>query len=124
MTTLVLHQLTDPGLPPKAIPQAAIDFEALFDLLTDVVLRDQILVDDRFHDAWLGPGDALSELARRSIVRRHGFLEHPERLEAPRAGLLRRLLLNEVMANEQANNEVAWEESGTTRFDIWMSASS
>lgn len=106
--------LTDPGLPTKAIPQAAIDFEALFDLLTDVVLRDQILVDDRFHDAWFGRGDALSELARRSIVRPHGFLEHPERLEAPRTDFLGRLLLNEVIANEQAINEAAWKESGTT----------
>ncbi|CAD1796087.1 hypothetical protein CPBF426_10590 [Xanthomonas arboricola pv. juglandis] len=106
--------LTDPGQTPKAIPQAAIDFEALFDLLTDVVLRDQILVDDRFHDAWFGRGDALSELALRSIVRPHGFLQNPERLEEPRAAFLRRLLLNDAMVKEQATNESAWKENETT----------
>lgn len=106
--------LTDPGQPPAALPQAVIDLEALFDLLTDVVLRDQILVDDRFHDAWVGQDDPLSELTRRSIVRPHGFLEHPERLEAPRRDFLDRLLLNETMANEQASNEAAWKETRTT----------
>lgn len=109
-----ISPLTDPGKAPRALPQAAIDFEALFDLLIDVVLRDQILVDDRFHDAWFGRGGALGELAQRSIVRPHGFLEHPERLEAPRADFLGRLLINEVMVKEQASNEAAWKESGTT----------
>lgn len=106
--------LTDPGQPPAALPQAVVDFEALFDLLTDVVLRDQILVDDQFHDAWFGQGEPLGELARRSIVRPHGFLEHPERLEAPRGDFLRRLPLNETMANEQASNEAAWKDTRTT----------
>lgn len=106
--------LTDPDQPPAVFPQAAIDIEALFDLLTDVVLRDQILVDDQFHDVWFGQGEPLCELARRSIVRPHGFLEHPERLEAPRQDFLRRLLLNETMAIEQASNEAAWKVTRTT----------
>lgn len=106
--------LTDPGTPQTAIPQAVIDIEALFDLLTDVVLRDQILVDDQFHDAWFGQSEPLGELARRSIVRPHSFLEHPERLEKPRRDFLSRLLLNDTMSNEQARNEAAWKETRTT----------
>ena len=106
--------LTDPDKPPSALPQAVIDLEALFDLLTDVMLRDQILVDDQFHDAWFGQGEPLAELARRSIVRPHAFFDHPERLEAPRRDFLRRLVLNDTMANEQASNEAAWKDTRTT----------
>ena len=106
--------LTDPNKEAVPLPQAAIDFEALFDLLTDIVLRDQILVDESFKDAWFGTSDALSELARRSIVRPHGFLQDPERLQAPRAEFLKSLLLNEVMHKEQAANEAAWAESRST----------
>lgn len=106
--------LTDPDKSMPALPQAAIDLEALFEFLTDVVLRDQILVDDQFHDAWFGQGESLAELARRSIVRPHPFLERPERLEAPRREFLRRLLLNATMAQEQSANEASWAESRTT----------
>lgn len=109
-----ISPLTDPTQAPRPLPQAVIDIEALFDLLTDVVLRDQILVDDRFHDAWFGQGEPLSELARRSIVRPYGFLEHPSRLEGPRNCFLSRLLLNEVMTKEQSENEVAWSRDQTT----------
>lgn len=109
-----ISQLTDPAQAPQSLPQAVIDIEALFDLLTDVVLRDQVLVDDRFHDAWFGKGEPLSELARRSIVYPYGFLEHPERLEAPRNGFLSRLLLNQTMSKEQLDNEIAWTRDRTT----------
>jgi len=109
-----ISPLTDPAQAPQPVPQAVIDIEALFDLLTDVVLRDQILVDDKFHDAWFGKGEPLSELARRSIVRPHGFLDYPERLEAPRNSFLSRLLLNEVMTKEHSDNEVAWSRDRTT----------
>lgn len=104
-----IQPLTEPGKPPETIPQAALDFEALFDLLTDVVLRDQILVDDQFHAAWFGDGGALGELARRSILRPHPFLEHADRLTGPRAEFVRRLVLNDTMAKEQAANERAWD---------------
>lgn len=106
--------LTDPAQAPQPLPQAVIDIEALFDLLTDVLLRDQILVDNRFHDAWFGQGESLSELARRSIVRPHGFLDYPERLEAPRNGFLAKLLLNQTMSKEQSHNEAAWDRDRTT----------
>lgn len=106
--------LTDPGQAIPAIPQAVIDFEALFDFLTDIVLRDQVLVDDQFHDAWFGEGEPLAELARRSIVRPHPFLEQPARLEIPRKAFLQRLLLNSKMAEEQSSNELAWATSRTT----------
>lgn len=108
--------LTDPDKPPMALPQAVIDLEALFDLLTDVALRDQILVDDQFHDAWFGKDEPLSQLARSSLVRPHAFLEYPERLEAPRRDFLRRLLLNETMVTEHASNEAAWKDTRTTPY--------
>lgn len=106
--------LTDPDKATPALPQAAIVLESLFEFLTDVVLRDQILVDDQFHDAWFGQGEPLAELARRSIVRPHPFLERPERLETPRREFLLRLLLNPKMAQEQSANEASWAASRTT----------
>jgi hypothetical protein len=42
------------------IPAAVIAIEALFDLLTDVILRDQILVDQKFASAWLEDGGPLA----------------------------------------------------------------
>ena len=66
--------LTDPDKLTTALPQAVTDLEALFDFITDVALRDQILVDDNYHDAWFGDEGPLAELAQRSIVRPHPFL--------------------------------------------------
>ena len=56
--------LTDPDKLTTALPQAVTDLEALFDFITDVALRDQILVDDNYHDAWFGDEGPLAELAQ------------------------------------------------------------
>jgi len=109
-----ISPLTDPEQPSKPLPQAVIDLEALFDLLTDIVLRDQILVDDQYHDTWFGQGEPLNTLALRAIVRPHGFLENAERLASPRQDFVTRLLLNDTMKTEQSTNERAWKETGAS----------
>lgn len=109
-----ISALTDPGTLGAPLPRAVISFEALFDLLTDIVLRDQILVDDQYHDAWFGLDEPLADLARRSIVRPHPFLDYPERLDAPRKLFLAKLLLNPLMSKEQEQNEAAWMTTHTT----------
>ncbi|MES1196672.1 MAG: hypothetical protein ABUL58_06995, partial [Steroidobacter sp.] len=73
------------------IPLAAVAIEALFDLVTDVILRDQILVDDKFAGAWLKKGGPLNVLVKNSVVRTFPFLGNPEQLVGPREEFVARL---------------------------------
>jgi hypothetical protein len=109
---------TDPDAPSAPIPETVLAFEALFDLLTDIVLREQILVDDRYNDAWLSQTGPLAELVQASIISSHGFLNDPERFDAPRTAMLERLILNPTMARQQAENEAGYRATGAATHKV------
>lgn len=103
--------LVDPYTAPTVVPQAALDLEALFDFLTDLVLRDQILVDDQYVDTWMRNGGPLHELTARSLIKPHPFTKSEGLLEQPRKDLVRRLILNDHMAALQRENEEGYAQN-------------
>lgn len=96
------------------IPLAVIAIEALFDLITDVILRDQILVDEKFAGAWLKYGGPLNVLAEESVVRTFPFLGDPEQLIGPRDEFVARLCVTNSLRREHQENILGWEAERKT----------
>lgn len=90
------------------VPSAVVAIEAMFDLITDVVLRDQILVDEKFASAWLSKSGPLNELAAQSVVRSFPFLGDPELLVGPRDEFVSRLCLTSSLKKEHQENVRGW----------------
>lgn len=95
-------------------PSAALAIEALFDLITDVILRDQILVDEKFAGAWFSKDGPLNRLAEQSVVRPFPFLRDPAQLAGPRDEFVDRLCLTNSLKREHQENVLGWENAKTT----------
>lgn len=101
-----------------SIPEAITAIEGLFDFLTDIVLRDQILVDKSFTYAWDENG-TYSSLLHGQIVKPYEFLDYRDRFTDTRAAILERLLITDSLREAQAKNE---ESYALTRrsLDPWL----
>lgn len=89
------------------IPAAVTAIEGLFDLLTDIVLRDQILIDRNFTYAWDEQG-TYSALLRQHIVKPYAFLDYRDRFTDTRSVILDRLLVKSSLREAQAKNEESY----------------
>lgn len=92
----------------EQVPSAVVAIEAMFDLITDVILRDQILVDKKFASAWLNKNGPLNKLAEQSVVRAFPFLGDPELLVGPRDEFVSRLCLTSSLKKEHQENVNGW----------------
>lgn len=95
-------------------PSAAIQIEALFDLITDVILRDQLLVDEKFAGAWLDKDGPLNRLAEQSVVRAFPFLREPRQLAGPRDEFVDRLCSTNSLKQEHQENVKGWADARKT----------
>ncbi|MEO7398336.1 MAG: hypothetical protein ABIW84_07220 [Ilumatobacteraceae bacterium] len=111
--------LTANGHGTKTVPAAITAIEGLFDLLTDIVLRDQILVDESFTYAWDKNG-TYAGLLKGQIVKPYGFLDYHDRFSDMRAVILERLLLTDSLREAQKRNEESYARTGRSE-DQWLS---
>jgi hypothetical protein len=98
----------------EPVPWGIIAIEALFDLITDIILRDQILVEEKFSGAWLAKNGPLSKLAEKSVVRPYPFLLEPQKLVEPRDEFVARLCLTNSLKQEHKENAIGWANSNST----------
>ncbi|WP_192888382.1 hypothetical protein [Paracidovorax avenae] len=88
--------------------EGAIAVEALFDLIADIVLREQIWVDANFKDAWLGKSNVLDSLVEDEVVVPFGFLAEPEGLIEARDYFVSKLCATGSLRSAQKENEEGW----------------
>jgi hypothetical protein len=98
------------------ISSAIIKIEAIFDFLTDIILRDQILVDEKFTYAWKQYESPLEEAADVGIVRAFPFLEDPEKLMEPRNEFVNRLCVTSDLKRDHEINRSGWDKSRQTKY--------
>ena len=91
----------------KEIPAAIIQTEALFDFLTDVILRDQLLVEEQHVDAWKTNGSPLEVIDRAGIIRAYPFRSNFN-LDEPRNELVERLCVTTSLRSEHEENTEGW----------------
>lgn len=87
---------------------AIVQTEALFDFLTDLVLRNQIIVDEAFTEAWFSDASTLSHLINQGIVRTYAFLRNEEVLDSLRAEFVDKLCVTSDLREAQLENEKTW----------------
>ncbi len=93
----------------REVAAAVIQTEALFDFLTDVILRDQILVEENHVGAWRAGAGPLDAIDKADVVRAYAFRDN-FKLNAPRTELVNRLCITESLRIEHEENTKGWEQ--------------
>ncbi len=96
----------------RNVPAGAIAIEAIFDLIADVVLREQIWVDEDFHQAWKGKDSSLEQLLGERVVVPFRFLGQPQELDEPRRFFVSKLCVTDALRQAQQENEEGWGREG------------
>lgn len=100
----------------KSIATAIIFIEALFDFLTDIVLRDQIIVEEKFEHTWRQYDSPLIMLADAGVIRSFPFLIDFERLKKPREEIIDRLCVTGTLKKDHKENTSGWEKNRVTPY--------
>jgi hypothetical protein len=96
------------------VSSAIIQTEALFDFLTDLVLRDEILVDENFTNAWDKSGSPISETKNIGVVRSYPFLSEPEKIAGPRDRIVDHICSVESLRIAHKKNVDGWNTARQT----------
>lgn len=89
-------------------PHAALAFEALFDLLTDIVLRDEIWIDSKFSNTWEDFG-ILDSAVRSGVIKPFNFLGQAQELVSPRNEFVDRMCVTKSLKIAHQENVRSWE---------------
>jgi len=98
----------------KSIPSAVIQTEALFDFITDIILRDQIIVEEKFTHVWNQHGSPLASAVNAGVIRSYPFLVDFEKLIEPRNEFLDRLCVTSALKKDHEENSVGWDKNRHT----------
>lgn len=98
----------------KAVSSAAIQTEALFDLMTDLVLRDEILVEERFTHAWEEYDSPVIHARNHGVIRSYPFLNEPHKISGPRKRIIEHICSTEPLKLAHAANVEGWSKKRET----------
>jgi hypothetical protein len=110
----------------RQTPESIIQFDALLQLLSDLVLRDELVVDDRYATGWCFPSSPMLPLQSESVVKLYPFLSSAAQLAEPRKVMLDELCITQSLKDLQDQNDVLWKEKreyGPCSAVIWGGAS-
>lgn len=114
-----LLQVTAEGVPQlTSVPAAAIALECLFDLLTDLVLRDQILVEAAHVDTWQRAGHVFAPATRQGVLRGYDFQPCDPELGAVRDAFIERLAFTAPLRELHAQYTTAYREQGASSHPL------
>lgn len=114
----LLHVTTDGAPQLTSVPAAAIALECLFDLLTDLVLRDQILVEAAHVDAWQHAGHVFAPATRQGALRGYDFQPRDPELGAVRDAFIERLAFTAPLRELHAQYTTAYREHGVSSHPL------
>ena len=92
----------------KPISSAVIQTEALFDFITDLILRDEILVEEAFTYSWEKVNSPILEAKQLGIVRAFPFLSEPEKIAGPRDRIVKHICSTESLRLAHQENVDSW----------------
>lgn len=98
----------------KEISSANINIECLFDFITDIILRDQILVDDKFTGAWEQYKSPLAQVVNAKVIRAYPFLVDYQKLEEPRNEFIKKLCVTSDLKRDHELNRLGWNQNKET----------
>lgn len=98
----------------RPISIAILQTEALFDFITDLILRDEILVEEKFTYSWEKVNSPILEAKRLGVVRAYPFLSEPEKIAGPRNRILEHICSTESLRKAHQENVDGWNASKLT----------
>ena len=98
----------------RPVSGAIIQTEALFDFLTDLVLRDEILVEEKFTYAWDRKDSPISKAQALGVVRSYPFLSEPEKISGLRERIVDHMCSTDSLRIAHKENVVQWEATSQT----------
>ena len=112
---LIIDRIKDRyGYEP--VSRAGVSSESLFDFLTDIILRDQIIVDEQFINTWKDLRSPLDLALKEKVIKPFSFLDAPRKLDSPRQELLNRLCTTSDLKKHQRENEIGWSKNKTPPY--------
>lgn len=94
----------------NSMPHAVFQIDALLSLLTNIVLRDHLIVDDKFMYVWESGHKSLRTLRSAQIIKPYDFLSSEEKISGPRKIIVDELCVTKSIRTVQRKNERFWEE--------------
>lgn len=96
------------------VSSAVIQTEALFDFITDLILRDEILVEEKFAYAWERVSSPIHEAKQLGVVRLYPFLSEPEKIEGPREQIVNHICSTQSLRLAHQKNVDGWNANHQT----------
>lgn len=106
--------LKDESHSYRPISSAILQTEALFDFITDLILRDEILVEEKFTYSWEKVNSPILEAKRLGVVRAYPFLSEPEKIAGPRNRIVEHICSTESLRKAHQKNVDGWNASKLT----------
>lgn len=106
--------LDDKGHSYRPISSAIVQTEALFDFITDLILRDEILVEEKFTYSWEGVNSPILEAKNLGVVRAYPFLSEPEKIAGPRSRIAERICSTDSLRQAHQENVDGWNDNRQT----------
>lgn len=111
----------------RDVCRSGVQLEALIGLLTDIVLRDAILVDQKFSGTWARYGGVFDAVTGPGLLRPVDFLVRGDELRGPTKAIVDSLCVTATLRDAQRENEQSWEKIGkvVNRYDsqvLWGTA--
>lgn len=105
----------------REVPSAGVEIEALLSLLADVVLRDSLIFDSAFTNAWKEYQSLFVPLVDFGLMRGLPFKDFESSLKAPKKFALSQLCVTSSIQDIQSQNEESWRQ-GRGTANPYMSA--
>lgn len=92
----------------KEISSAVVTIEAFFDFITDIILRDQILVESDFVSAWKDMNSPVNKVSDAGVIREYPFRVDYKKLVEPRDEFIDRLCITDDLKKAHEENKIGW----------------
>lgn len=103
------------------IPKSGLQIKMLLEFLVQLVLRDSLLVDDRFMMTWQEYLEHFEEITDSNLVRGFPFLEEEDKFREAREFIAQQLCATESLKEIHKRNQDSWAENNKV-VDNYMSA--
>lgn len=92
----------------KKISSAIVQTEALFDFLTDLLLRDEILVESKYTNAWEESNSPLLVARDLGVIRPYDFLVDFKKIQGPTEVIVGKLCATDSLKSAHKENVEGW----------------
>jgi hypothetical protein len=103
------------------VPYAAVQIESLFTLLTNIVLRDRMLVDNRYMHIWEDDSHHFLPLLNQGHLGWQDFMPRSKEMTAPRHMMIQRLCPTPDLKKLYEQNQDTLERTGEYENDLLSS---